>query len=103
MQGTDASPSDLKKLGNLKEGSWFDLLSESEKQKRCKLIGLAEKVGKYVFVNRLGNLEEAYSSGSLLQQIEEKRLKLLDNTHLFDKSLEKIIQDIRISEKTSIH
>lgn len=75
----------------LTQGSWFEMVDEGNKPFRCRLAAIIRPTGKYIFVNRNGMKVAEKTQESLAQAMKEDRIRLLDDSMLFDRALESVI------------
>ncbi len=96
-----ASPDEesLKALNSLCRGAWVDFLDQTSSNKRCKVAGVISPPGIYIFVNRQGTKVAEMNRNRTAISIQNKNLVVLDNSHLFDNTLERVIKDIRTSRQ----
>ncbi|MDZ7924850.1 MAG: DUF1631 family protein [Marinagarivorans sp.] len=80
---------------SLKRGSWFDFTDDKQSTKRCRLVAVIEGVDVYIFVNRHGQKIMEKKLAELVEALRTGVLQLVDNSHLFDNALEKIIVGMR--------
>ncbi len=80
---------------SLKRGSWFDFTDDKQSAKRCRLVAVIEGVDVYIFVNRHGQKIMEKKLAELVEALRTGVLQLVDNSHLFDNALEKIIVGMR--------
>ncbi len=101
-EGDEAAGPDeasLKALNSLCRGAWVDFLDETSSNKRCKVAGVISPPGIYIFVNRQGTKVAEMNRNRTAISIQNKNLVVLDNSHLFDNTLERVIKDIRTSRQ----
>jgi hypothetical protein len=79
----------------LKRGSWFDYTDDKKATKRCRLVAVIEGVDVYIFVNRHGQKIMEKKLVELVDALRAGALTLVDNSHLFDNALEKVIVSMR--------
>ena len=88
-------PQHLALVGNITQGTWFEMQGESGEKYRCRLAAIIRSVGKYIFVNRSGMKVAEESRESLALALQTKRLAILDDGMLFDRALEAVIGTLR--------
>ena len=59
------------------------------------MAGIVGPSWKYVFVNNKGKLVAALNRARLAEQQKAGEVKLLDNSHVFDKAIRAAINDIK--------
>lgn len=79
----------------LTQGSWFEMEDEGEQRFRCRLAAIIRPTGKYIFVNRNGMKVAEKTQESLAQAMKEDKIRLLDDSMLFDRALESVIASRR--------
>lgn len=82
-------------VGNITQGTWFEMMGEGGEKYRCRLAAIIRSVGKYIFVNRSGMKVAEESKESLAIALQTKRLTILDDGMLFDRALESVISTLR--------
>lgn len=88
----------LEQVDSLSQGSWFEL-HNGEAPVRCRLAAIIKPVGKYIFVNRNGMKVAEQERKELAHNIAGGKVRLLDNSMLFDRALESVISDLRKSRE----
>ena len=99
---------DQQSLAQLQKGCWIELSDDIQSHKhndngsnatasnrRGKLAGIVGPCWKYVFVNNKGKLVAELNRARLAEQLKVGEVKLLDNSHLFDKAIRAAINDIK--------
>ncbi len=81
-------------LESLRRGSWVEYREKEDETTRCKVAGIVSPPGKYIFVNRRGAKVAEKRRQRVALEIEQGKLVVLDNSHLFDDVLENVIRDI---------
>lgn len=84
-------------VGNLTQGSWFEMQSEDGQKFRSRLAAIIRATGKYIFVNRSGVKVAEETRMSLALALKSGRLQVLDDGMLFDRALEAVIGNLRNS------
>jgi hypothetical protein len=87
----------LSLVGNLTQGSWFEMQSEDGQKFRSRLAAIIRATGKYIFVNRSGVKVAEETRMSLALALKSGRLQVLDDGMLFDRALEAVIGNLRNS------
>lgn len=82
-------------VGNITQGSWFEMQSEDGQKFRCRLAAIIRATGKYIFVNRSGMKVAEETRMSLAMALKSGRLQVLDDGMLFDRALEAVIGNLR--------
>ncbi|MGH1469789.1 MAG: DUF1631 domain-containing protein [Cellvibrionaceae bacterium] len=95
----DIDESYLALVGKLTQGTWFEMVDESDRAYRCRLAAIIKSVGKYIFVNRSGMKVAEKTRESLALAMKNGDLRLLDDTMLFDRALESVIGSNRGSRR----
>jgi len=88
----------VEKAQGLRVGSWLDLV-EDENRLRCKLAAVIKATGKYIFVNRSGAKVAEYSLDTVASALKSGHIAVLDDGLIFDRALESIIDNLRVSRK----
>lgn len=84
-------------VSNLTQGGWFEMLDESGQGYRCRLAAIIKSTGKYIFVNRSGMKVAEETREGLALALKKGRLRILDDSMLFDRALEAVIGTLRES------
>jgi len=84
-------------VGNITQGSWFEMHSDDGQKFRCRLAAIIRATGKYIFVNRSGVKVAEETRMSLAMALKSGRLQVLDDGMLFDRALEAVIGNLRAS------
>ena len=84
-------------VSNLTHGSWFEMLDEGGQGYRCRLAAIIKSTGKYIFVNRSGMKVAEETREGLALALKKGRLRILDDSMLFDRALEAVIGTLRES------
>lgn len=82
-------------VGNITQGSWFEMQSDDGQKYRARLAAIIRATGKYIFVNRSGVKVAEENRLSLAMAIKEGRMQVLDDGMLFDRALEAVIGTLR--------
>ncbi len=75
-------------------GARFDLTKDNETI-RCNLAVIIKTIGKYIFVNRHGMKVDEKTTDQMALALQNKTLKHLDDSQLFDRALEAVIGSLR--------
>jgi len=97
-EGSDSLPEGdqhLALVGNITQGSWFEMQSEDGQKFRSRLAAIIRATGKYIFVNRSGVKVAEETRMSLALALKSGRLQVLDDGMLFDRALEAVIGNLR--------
>ena len=98
VEGADSLPEGdqhLALVGNITQGSWFEMQSEDGQKFRSRLAAIIRATGKYIFVNRSGVKVAEETRMSLALALKSGRLQVLDDGMLFDRALEAVIGNLR--------
>lgn len=87
-------------VDSLRTGNWIEFTQQDEHKLRCKLAAVSKPTGRYVFVNRSGMKVLEKSRMNLALEFKNNTATLLDNTLLFDRALESVIDSLRQLKKT---
>ncbi|RLA49916.1 MAG: hypothetical protein DRR42_14535 [Gammaproteobacteria bacterium] len=91
----------LTQIESLKKGVWVELGDDAAAPaQRCRLLGIVEPSGKYVFGDRNGRKAAVASRYRLAVKMKEGKLIVLDNSHLFDEALADVIRDATQKSRT---
>jgi len=90
-----ASDPHMALVGNITQGSWFEMQDEAGKAYRCRLAAMIKPTGKYIFVNRSGMKVAEETREGLARALKSGRLRILDDGMLFDRALEAVIGNLR--------
>ncbi len=82
-------------VGNITQGSWFEMQTEDGQKFRSRLAAIIRATGKYIFVNRSGVKVAEETRMSLALALKSGRLQVLDDGMLFDRALEAVIGNLR--------
>lgn len=94
-ESVQIDPQHLSLVGNITQGTWFEMQGDGGEKYRCRLAAIIRSVGKYIFVNRSGMKVAEESRESLALALQTKRLTILDDGMLFDRALEAVIGTLR--------
>jgi hypothetical protein len=82
-------------VGNITQGSWFEMQTEDGQKFRSRLAAIIRATGKYIFVNRSGVKVAEETRMSLAMALKSGRMQVLDDGMLFDRALEAVIGNLR--------
>jgi hypothetical protein len=82
-------------VGNITQGSWFEMQTEDGQKFRSRLAAIIRATGKYIFVNRSGVKVAEETRMTLALALKSGRMQLLDDGMLFDRALEAVIGNLR--------
>jgi hypothetical protein len=82
-------------VGNITQGSWFEMQSEDGQKFRSRLAAIIRATGKYIFVNRSGVKVAEETRMTLALALKSGRMQVLDDGMLFDRALEAVIGNLR--------
>lgn len=85
----------LRRADSLTSGSWVEFSGEEPSNSRGKLAGIISPSGKFVFVNRQGFKVSERHRHSVALDLQNKKIKPLEKSRLFDKALEGVVKDMR--------
>ena len=85
----------LRKVDDLRVGSWVEIQEDEEHKLRCKLAAVIRPSGRYIFVNRTGMKVLEKTRMSLAVEFRRNAVRLLDDALLFDRALESVIGNLR--------
>src|SRR5690606_23567570 len=85
----------LAQVDNLRVGSWVEFQEDEEHKLRCKLAAIIKPTGKYIFVNRTGMKVLEKTRMGLAIEFRRDAIRLLNDTLLFDRALESVIDNLR--------
>ncbi len=92
--GKNSSSKYFQPIEGLNTGQWVEFIGASSKRMRCKLSHIDEMHDRYIFVNRSG-MKIAEKRGSVLKdEINQGTLKILDQSPLFDRALQAVMDKI---------
>jgi hypothetical protein len=84
-------------VGNITQGSWFEMQTEDGQKFRSRLAAIIRATGKYIFVNRSGVKVAEETRMTLAMALKSGRMQVLDDGMLFDRALEAVIGNLRNS------
>jgi len=85
----------LRKVDDLRVGSWVEIQEDDEHKLRCKLAAVIRPSGRYIFVNRTGMKVLEKTRMGLAVEFRRNAVRLLDDALLFDRALESVIGNLR--------
>lgn len=85
----------LRKVDDLRVGSWVEIQEDEEHKLRCKLAAVIRPSGRYIFVNRTGMKVLEKTRMGLAVEFRRNAVRLLDDALLFDRALESVIGNLR--------
>ncbi|MEH6467701.1 MAG: DUF1631 family protein, partial [Porticoccus sp.] len=85
----------LRRADSLTPGSWVEFPGEEPSKRRGKVAGIISPSGKFVFVNRQGFKVSERHRHSVALDLQNKKIKPLEKTRLFDKALEGVVKEMR--------
>ncbi len=89
------SPATLRQLDGLATGAWLEFDAGDGARKRCRLAACIKATGRYIFVNRTGVKVAERSREEFATELESGAVRLLSDSMLFDRALEKIVGGLR--------
>jgi uncharacterized protein DUF1631 len=85
----------IEQLKLITEGTWIEISAEDDRVLRCKLATITQPGNNYIFVNRRGMKVLEKNRGELAEMIENKTLKRIDESQVFDRALQSVIGNLR--------
>ncbi len=82
-------------VDNFTVGMWLEKQEDDVVSYRCRLAAVIRGAGKYIFVNRAGVKVAEETRETLALQLQQGKLKTLDDGMLFDRALESVITNLR--------
>ena len=92
---TDLEPEFLAGLKEVNEGAWVEFVNEDDSPSRCKLATITQPGNNYIFVNRRGMKVAEKNRVELAILLKEGRLRLIDESQIFDRALQSVIGNLR--------
>ncbi|MAT51851.1 MAG: hypothetical protein CMK32_11780 [Porticoccaceae bacterium] len=83
----------------LKKGAWMEFRDENGKALRCRFAGVINAASKFIFTNRKGAKVGEESRHRLAVKLQEGKVIVLDNSHLFDKAYQQVVDQIQTQSK----
>ncbi len=90
----DEADEHLSRVDSMSAGTWVEIV-DSEGKHRAKLAAVIKATGKYIFVNRLGMKVAEKTRITLVDDLRQGVINVLDDTLLFDRALESVIGQLR--------
>lgn len=91
---TPASDAEEASLKLFTEGTWVEIRN-NESTQRCKLATVTQPDCNFVFVNRRGMKILERGIHDMLELIRDKRIRLIDESQVFDRALQSVIGNLR--------
>ena len=85
----------LEQLKLITEGTWIEISTDDDRMLRCKLATITQPGNNYIFVNRRGMKVLEKNRGELAEMVENKTLKRIDESQVFDRALQSVIGNLR--------
>ncbi len=82
-------------VDNFTVGMWFEKQDDDIVSYRCRLAAVIRGAGKYIFVNRSGVKVAEETRETLAFQLQQGKVRTLDDGMLFDRALESVITNLR--------
>lgn len=95
----DLDPETLAFVDALKRGAWVEF-RDAGKAVRCKLAGTVKASAKLVFTNRKGAKVAEESRHRMAIKMQEGKVIVLDNSHLFDQAYDQVIHEVQAELRT---
>jgi len=80
-------------------GQWIELHEGSGEKVRCRMVAILRNSGHRIFVNRSGCKAAELSVESIAEKLQSKQIRLIEDTHLFDRALSSVINNLRTRTK----
>ena len=93
--GENLDDKSRRQADSLSRGSWVEVQDGESTARRCKVAGIISPPGTLVFVNRLGQKVSERHRNLVARDFQDKKIKPLEKTRLFDRALEGVLADIR--------
>ena len=90
-----ADDAGLRQVDKMLPGCWVEFQEDPENSLRCKLVAIITATGKYIFVNRTGMKVLERSRPDLALELRNGRARVLDDTLLFERALERVIGNLK--------
>jgi len=84
----------LRRADSLTSGSWVEFPGEEPSKRRGKVAGIISPSGTFVFVNRQGFKVSERHRHAVALDLQNKKIKPLEKTRLFDKALEGVVKEM---------
>jgi hypothetical protein len=85
----------LVQVDRLTLGCWVEFREDEDNTLRCKLAAIIDATGKYIFVDRTGMKVQERSRAGLALDFRQGVVRVLDDTLLFDRALESVIDHLQ--------
>ena len=85
----------IEQLKLITEGTWIEISTDDERMLRCKLATITQPGNNYIFVNRRGMKVLEKNRAELAEMVENKTLKRIDESQVFDRALQSVIGNLR--------
>ena len=86
-------------LTSFTEGSWLEFAALNGKVTRGRLATISQPHGRYVFVNERGMKIADKSKAEMVELIEADKVKLIDESQVFDRALQSVIGSLRAMQE----
>ena len=90
-----ADDAGLRQVDKMLPGCWVEFQEDPENSLRCKLVAIIATTGQYIFVNRTGMKVLERSRPDLALELRNGRARVLDDTMLFERALERVIGNLK--------
>jgi len=90
-----ADDAGLRQVDKMLPGCWVEFQEDPENSLRCKLVAIIAATGQYIFVNRTGMKVLERSRPDLALELRNGRARVLDDTMLFERALERVIGNLK--------
>ncbi|MGF6200498.1 DUF1631 domain-containing protein [Pseudomonas laurylsulfatiphila] len=90
-----ADDAGLRQVDKMLPGCWVEFQEDPENSLRWKLVAIIATTGKYIFVNRTGMKVLERSRPDLALELRNGVARLLDDTLLFERALERVIGNLK--------
>lgn len=101
FHGEPPESSFLAAVDALKEGMWIEMDQAGMEALRCKLTAVVKPGARYVFVNRRGMKVLERSRLELARDLQDGRMRILNDTQVFDRALQTVIGNLRQMQSRS--
>ncbi len=86
----------LSQVDSIKKGSWVEFREEGATvPRRCRMIGVVRPTGKFIFGDRNGKKVAEGHRYRMAVMMKQGSLVVLDNSHLFDRAMEQVVEELR--------
>jgi len=93
--GASPDPAFIAAIDQLSEGVWIELDQDGTDPLRCKLTAIVDPGARYVFVNRRGMKVLERSRMELARELQDGRMRILNDSQVFDRALQTVIGNLR--------